>query len=166
MAAFAKIEVAPEPRSDTSKKIAWFLVGILLVMALTQLVGFEKFIPLIETYDLSGGESTAIIVASLIVISEVFALPFLLRMPLSKLMRLLSMICAVIAPLTWLCLTLWGVLSSAPISNLGMFGSYVSIPVGWAAVFMSGAIAVLAAWSVWGLWPFETGSKTSEKIEK
>ena len=87
---FALAEPAGKPKTDNIRMIALLLAVILLVMVLAQLFSFEKFVPLIEKFGFPGGEAMAVLVAGVIVISEVFTLPFLLRMRLSPLMRLFS----------------------------------------------------------------------------
>lgn len=83
---------------------AWFLGLIFLLMALVQLVKFEKFTPFIESVFDGGAAGKAI--AAIIVTTEVFALPFLLRMRLSHLMRIVSMVCGWFAAFIWLWISL------------------------------------------------------------
>ena len=100
--AFTQSILAPQPRTKNSATVALLLAGILVIMAVGQLFSFEKFIPLIESYWLPGGHGTAVVVASLLVTAEVFALPFLLRMRLSTLMRIVSMVAGWLVVAGWL----------------------------------------------------------------
>ncbi len=90
----------PKLKNKHAQLFAWFLGLLFLLMALMQLVKFEKFTPFIETIFDGGGAEKAI--AAIIVTAEVFALPFLLRMRLSPLMRVTSMVCGWFVALLWL----------------------------------------------------------------
>jgi len=144
---------APKPHSETAKRIAWIYAASLVVMAVAQLFAFEDFIPQIRNYFLPGGYGTANLVASLIVVTEIFALPFLLRMPLSPLMRWCSLVCAVVAAFLWVMLSVWAVATDAAITNSALLGTKVTVPTGFIALATSLTLFVLAAWSAWGLWP-------------
>lgn len=152
---FAAAEPAGKPKSDNVPKIARLLAAALLVMALLQLFGFEKFVPLIEGFGLPGGDGTAALVAGLLVVTEVFALPFLLRMRLSPLMRLLSMMCGWLAVVGWLKLVVWVNIVKPETDNLGLLGASVDLPSGWWALFFIIALGILAAWASWGMWPLK-----------
>lgn len=156
---FAKSSNAPKPRTRQSASVALLFAGLILIMALGQLFSFEKFIPLIESYGLPGGEGAAVLVACVIVILEVFSLPFLLRMKLSKLMRMVSMIAGWLVVVVWLKLVLWANIAVNDVDNIGLFGVHVSLPVGWWAVLVVAALGILAAWSAWGLGSFRRTSK-------
>lgn len=156
---FAKLTEAPKPRTQDSRTVALFFAFVLAAMATLQLFSFEKFIPLIESYWLPGGQGTALLVAGLLVVFEVFALPFLLQMKLSKLMRIVSMVCGWLAVSLWFKLALWSNLTTTALTNNGFFGTSVEIPVGWWAVSFMAALGVLAIWSAWGLWPGKRDDK-------
>lgn len=156
---FAIATTAPKPKTKNSQIIALFLAGLLVVMAVGQLFSFEKFIPLIETYLLPGGYGMAVLVASLLVISEVFALPFLLRMKMSLLMRYVSMACGWIVAAVWLKLTLWANVIPTDVQNVGFFGPKVELFVGWWATLFAAALIVLVVWAAWGLGPFGRAKK-------
>lgn len=150
---FATVATAPKPRTESAKIAAWIYAAVLVVMAVGQLFSFEKFIPLIEDYWLPGGHGTATLVAGLIAVCEVVALPFLLRMPLSPLMRWLSLACGIVVAITWTVLGIVAVASDGSMANSGILGTKVAVPFGWAQLVWALMLAVLAAWSVWGLWP-------------
>lgn len=143
---------AEKPRSKLSGNIAWAYAAVLTVMVVAQLFSFEKFIPTIADYGLAGGHGTATLFASLIVISEVFALPFLLRMPLSPLMRWFSLLCGLFLAGLWVGLAIVGA-SVIGLDNSGMLGTKVPIAGGAPQIFVALTLGVLAIWSVSGLWP-------------
>lgn len=153
MSVFAKPTEAREPRSKDAKRIAIFYAILLLIFAVMQLFTFDKFLVLIGEFGLPGEEMTAYLVASLLVVSEVFALPFLLRMPLSPLFRWFSMILSWLAAALWIKLSFWLVLTDSPVETVGFLGTLVYVMPGWWAVLVSVALGILAAWASWGLWP-------------
>ncbi len=143
----------PKPQSEEAPKAALLLAAVFVIFAVAQLFSFEKFIPLLETFGLPGGHGTAVLVACLIVITEVFALPFLLRMPLSPLMRKVSEVCTGLAVTLWAGLALWmNSVAGAP-TSAGFLGASLELPVGWWTISFSLALFVLAGWALWGMSP-------------
>lgn len=149
----AAAELADEPKTDTARGVALLLAAILLIMAVAQLFSFEKFIPLVKEFGLPGGEGIATLIAGVIVTAEVFALPFLLRMRLSPLMRVFSMVCGWVSIALWLLLSVWINVSGTSVTTIGFLGTSVAVPVGWWAVAFMTALGVLSAWTSWGMWP-------------
>lgn len=147
---------APQPRSELAKRLAWVYVAILVVMAVGQLYAFEDFAPLIADYELPLGGG----VAAVIVVLEVFALPFLLRMRLSPLMRLVSLGCSLAAAAVWVKLSLWAILTDHMLANSGLLGTKVAIPAGQVSLLLSSVLLLLAAYCALGLWPIKR-KKTS-----
>lgn len=150
-----KVYITPAlaPKTPRIVPVATLYAVILTVMAVSQLFYFEEFISLIGSFWLPVGRAGEYLLASSIVIVEVFALPFLLRMYLSPLMRVVSMICGWIAPTIWLILCVWIQLQTHALSNIGFLGEVVDIPPGWWSVVFSASLCVLAAWASWGMWP-------------
>ena len=144
---------AKKPKTLESQKVAYMYAFILIIFALSQLFNFNDFLALLESFWLPGGNVTADLLGAIIVVSEVFALPFLLGMQLSPLMRVMSMVLGWLAPIMWLKLSLWLVLTVNAVSNIGFLGTIVQLAPGWWAVFFSIALGILAAWASWGLWP-------------
>lgn len=163
MSIFTKATPAGQVKSSDSQKIAYIYAFVLVIFVICQLFTYDDFIRLIESFWLSGSLQLANFLGCLIVTSELFALPFLLRMDLSPLMRIISMVLGWIAPIIWLVLMLWINLTINAISNVGFFGSLVRLTPGWWAVYLSFAMCILAVWSSWGLWPFKTKSEIKHK---
>lgn len=149
----ASAQNAVQPRSVAARNVAWAYAGVLVVMAVGQLFGFEKFIPLLAEYSLLGNEGGALLAACLIVIAEVFALPFLLRMHLSPFMRWLSLLSGIVAAGAWLLLSVSALVAGDALANGGVLGVKVAIPAGVAQLAWTVGLCGLAGWSVWGLWP-------------
>jgi len=153
MKIFTQATAAKKPKTKESQKIAYMYAAILILFVLTQLFTFDKFLILLESFWIPGGKFVAYMLGSLLVISEVLALPFLLGLKLSSLMRIICMGLGWFVSIVWLGLSLWLVLTVNAVSNIGFFGTIVNLVPGWWAVFISVALGLLAAWASWGLWP-------------
>ncbi|HZJ34602.1 MAG TPA: hypothetical protein VFD55_01130 [Candidatus Angelobacter sp.] len=153
MSIFVKATSAKEPRTREARNIAYMYAAILIVFVLTQLFNFDEFLALLESFWLPGGVPVAYLLGSIIVVSEVLALPFLLRMKVSPLMRIVSMILGWLVSLIWLKLALWLTLTVNAVSNMGFLGTTIRLTPGWWTVLFSVALGILAAWASWGLWP-------------
>lgn len=166
MSFFVQPTPAPAPRTEASKQIAIVYAGFLVLMAVGQLVTFEKFILLVESFWLPGGMPTAYLFAAGIVITEVFAVPFLLRMSLSPAMRVVSMILGWIVPAVWLLVSLWLLLTVNAVTSVGIFGASVPLTPEWWVVWYVVALGVLATWASWGLWPFGRATQKRNTHQK
>jgi len=153
-----KTTPSPKPRTKESSQIAYAYAIILIVIVLCQLFTFDRFLVLLVGFALPGGDVTAHLVGSLIVISEVFALPFLLELNLSPLMRVVSMVFGWITPLVWLIMSLWLIFVANSVTNIGLLGTVIGVVPGWWAVYTSVALGTMAAWASWGLWPGKRSS--------
>lgn len=127
--------------------------GIIGAMAVAQLFTFENFPAVIASMWLPGGETMARVSAAFIVIAEVLALPFLLGMRLSPLFRTVSMVLGWIVVVKWLFFAIWENIMVTSVTNNGMFGATVPLPVGWWNVFFSLGLVILIVWVSWGMWP-------------
>ena len=141
------------PRVKYAPKLAIAYAAIIVVLAVTQLFSFEKFLVIAQSYSMPGGVAFAALLSSLIVIIEVFALPFLLRMRLSKAMRIVSMWCGWLVALVWYLISLWLMFKPVVIDNVGIFGGLVSLRPGWWFVFICVGMGVLTGLISWGMWP-------------
>lgn len=144
---------APKPRSDAIKYFAWAYAAIITVMAVLQLFAFEDFLPLLSAYVLPGGDGMAMVAASLIAIVEVFALPFLLRMTLSPLMRWFSLVCSLAVAGAWLKLSVFAILTNVSLENSGLLGSKIEVATGLPMMAVAVGLLTLALVCVWGMWP-------------
>ncbi len=141
----AKASEPRVPRMQWAIPVTLGYAAILVAMSLLQLFGLEEFMPIIQNYWLPGGASVAAVVGSVIIVMQVFSLPFLLRMPLSRLMRLLSAGLSVAVPLVWLALAVYAQVNGYVLENSGMLGEKIAVPTGLAQLALSG---VLLAWSL------------------
>jgi hypothetical protein len=152
MSFFVKTTPAPEPRTSNSLKVSILYAIILTAAAVIQLFNFEDFISFIQSLNLPFGMGLNYAFLPLMVVAQVFALPYLLRMDLSPAFRYVSLFLSLLAAALWIFLACWVVLSGQPtISERS--GSLVSYLPGAYAIFITLAVGVLAIWSAWGLWP-------------
>lgn len=158
MSVFVKPTEAPRPKTKNARIISLGLAAIFIIMATAQLFSFEKFPDVIKHMWLPF-EGLDQLRATLLVVAEVLALPFLLSMPLSKAMRILSMILGWVAIGVWFMISLWVNLSGDIVTNSGLLGATVPLPTGWWTLLFCLALGVLAVWSAWGMWPFPHASR-------
>src|SRR5690606_29389792 len=104
---FVKAVPAQQPRTKESSQIALLYAVILVIFAVGQLFTFDKFIELVPSFQLPLGEVLQFAVAPLLVMAEVLALPFLLRMTLSPAFRWLSMVCGWLVAGLWTGISTW-----------------------------------------------------------
>ncbi len=159
---------AKKPRTLESQKVSYMFAVILIIFLLSQLYSFDEFLLLVESFWIPGGYVSSQLLASIIVTTELFALPFLLGMSLSPLMRICSMVCCWLAPTIWLLLSIWLNVTTNAVSNIGFLGTTVSLIPGWWTMFFSFALVMLSIWASWGLWPFpiSKGHLSKQKAEK
>jgi hypothetical protein len=155
MSHFVQATPASQPKTKNIQTASLALVAVLVMMAVAQLFTFEKFPAVISGMWLPGGDIFSPLYAALIVSFEVLAVPFLLSMRLSPAMRVFSMVAGWITVAAWFVVALWENMTQDVISNSGLLGASVHLPVGWWSVLFSIALGVLAAWASWGMWPFK-----------
>lgn len=153
MSIFVKTTIAPKPRTKEAKQVSLFYAGVLVVFVVTQLFTFDTFIELIPAFNLPLGPMMTFALAPLLVASELFAIPFLLRMQLSVAFRWLSMMLGWLVAGIWIGITAWVAGTEPAVATIGFLGTLVDLVPGWWAVFISFALGILAIWSSWGLWP-------------
>lgn len=155
MSFFVRATQARVPKTDNAGKVALLLAAILIILAVVQLFSFSKFSAVIDDMWLPGvNGAMPKVLAAFIVTAEVFAVPFLLRMRLSPLMRLASMVLGWLVVAWWLYVLTWQNVTATALANNGLFGATLGLPVGWWSVCFMLGVAVLAGWASWGLWPF------------
>ena len=144
------------PRTKDAPLIGLAYAGIVTVFAVTQLFSFDKMSDLFDSFWLPGGTGFTHFLVAVLVVVEVFSLPFLLRIRVSQAMRVFSMLCGWLVAVIWLYISLWLALSTNALDNIGMLGTIVKLTPGWWSVLVSLGLGVLAAWSSWGMWPLKS----------
>ncbi|MDN5275667.1 MAG: rane protein of unknown function [Candidatus Saccharibacteria bacterium] len=140
MSIFVKAQPAPGPVSRNVQWLALGYAGLLTILALTQLYSFEDDILLFGNA-LPDGFA---FVAPLIVVSEVFALPYLLRLQLSPAMRVLSMGLGWVAALSWIVWPLIFMGTAHPEHNSGLLGvGLIDVPLWWTIIAGAAMLSVI-----------------------
>jgi len=134
------------PRSTRVVAASYVAAGMLIAMLLAQLYGYEGFATVLSTVVSSNDARAHQTLAAFIVIAELMALPYLLRMYVSPLLRKLSACLALIACGFWLL----SALTNAHAQNSGLFSDTISLPGGliaavWCLLLSGTIITVIAA---------------------
>ena len=153
MSIFAKALPAPKEKTANTRHISLLYAAILVVFLVAQLFTFDEFTALILSFNLPFSDKGVLVIAPLLVMAELFALPFLLRMKLSFAFRWLSMLFGWLVPVLWLFISSWVVSTQPGAETVGFLGTVVSVIPGWWAIFVSIALGILASWASWGMWP-------------
>ena len=131
-------------KTKSARILSWIVAGMLLVMLLSQLYGYEAFAALLFDIVPFHDSTQTIIFAAFIVTLELLALPYLLEMRLSKLMRFCSAVSGLLVGLFWLFMSL----TSAHAANSALFSDTIEVPGGiiaavWSLILVSCMISVL-----------------------
>jgi|GEM_PF-2660121 len=97
-------------------------------LALTQMVSFEDFVVALQDYGVTSGGG-AIILGVVLLALEIGSVPFLLRLSLSPLARMLSAVSVVLLPVAWTLLTVAALLGNAHVPNAAYFGHFFELQV-------------------------------------
>ena len=128
-----KPKLASPDRAIKTRVAALIAAGILTVMLVCQLYGYENFASVLMVSLPVMDDAQIQIAAAAIVLVELVALPFLLGMYVSPLMRIVSMTCAVLTSLVWL----FTALTSSHASNTGLLSDTLTVPGGLLAFVVS-----------------------------
>lgn len=134
------------PRSRSTKGFAWLAATMLIIMSLTQLYGFEDQPTILGVLLPFNDQPLATAVAALIVLAQILALPYLLGMYISRLMRLLCALACGFVSLLWLLLAF----TSAHAENSGLFSTTADVgggilPALWSLVLFACFVRVALA---------------------
>ncbi len=123
----------PKPIKPYALVLGRVAAVILVILALVQLFRIDTFLPILDEF-LPGGTGTASFVGLVIILGEVFAVPFALRMKLSPLAHLVSGALLTLAPLWWLLIDIW---TFGLTDNTGQLGQFVAVPGNVAVLFLN-----------------------------
>jgi hypothetical protein len=159
MSFFVLLTDPPRPKTKNIRSVSILLAAVFVIMVVAQLFTYEDFPTALSLVipSLSGG--LMYVAAAGIVIAEVFALPFLLSMRLSRGMRILSMMLGWLVIAKWLAFTILAALEGV---EPALLGATIGLPEGWWAVFVVLSLGILTAWTSWGMWPFERQSSAKK----
>lgn len=101
---------------------------VIVVCMLGQLFRFDNIIATAAKADLPIGQ-LAVVFWTVLQVLQLFALPFLLRIQVSQLMRLVSLVAALLVPIFWAVLAGWQLSVTNP--SIGIFGTEVEVLNVW-----------------------------------
>ena len=127
---FPKAVKPPKLVKPYGPLLGYAAAAILALFAIIHLFRIDTLVPIIDDV-LPGDTGAAATFVVAIVLAEVFALPFLLRMKLSPLAHICSGFLVILAPLMWTLLAMWSY--NAGIST-GQLGEFVHLPSTWLLV--------------------------------
>lgn len=139
------------PTKPTSVSQTWRVVSYALglwvtAMAAAQMVSFEEFVSALRSYQLAG-EGGSIAWAIVLVALEICAVPFLFRLTLSPLARMLSALCAVVLPCVWLGLTFMALMNGRDVVNVGYFGGFLEMQLGMLTLTLAAVWSAVVGFS-------------------
>lgn len=144
-----KFATATKPAPIRSRTILYISYALGLgtaAMAVAQMVSFEEFIEAFRQYKF-GNETLTVAIAIGIITLEVFAVPFLLRLSLSRAARFVSAGFALLLPYAWTALTVHAFVANATVDNAGYFGGFLRLHVGTFALIFDLAWMIVTALS-------------------
>jgi hypothetical protein len=124
------------------------LGAVYLFLAITQLLTFENFADVTAGYGVAGGDTMAALLAGLIPLLEVAALPYLLSMRLSNRAYRVSKFAVIAAPSAWFVVGFYLTMVGKIGINSGLMGATLYTLVSWwfvlfAALFLWAALLVV-----------------------
>ena len=125
-----QIKATPPPKLLDKKlyRLAVVYALVIVVCMLGQLFRFDNIIATAAEADRPIGQ-LAVVFWTVLQVLQLFALPFLLRVRVSRLMRIVSLVAAMIVPVFWAVITGWQLSVANP--NLGIFGTEVEMLNVW-----------------------------------
>ncbi len=138
----------PKKRTLTVHYAACIAAGMVTLMLMLQLFTFESY-PALVAQIVGVSVPMASIVAAKLVALELFALPYLLAMKLSPLLRIVSMVCALMVAVFWF---LAGMLTTG-LENSGIFGASLMLeggaaPICWGVLLLGLVVYVVSSTSL------------------
>ncbi len=127
--------------------LGYIAAGILALFAILHLFRIDTLVPIVGEV-LPGGTGVAGTFIVAVVLAEVFALPFLLRMKLSPLAHIFSGFLVVLAPLMWTLLTIWSYGSEF---STGQLGGFLYVPGAWFVVVLNFIWLSFNFYTLWAL---------------
>ncbi len=137
----------PKLQNPYGAIMGMFAAAVSVIFAVLHLFRIDMLVPIIDEYMIGG-----VVIASLkviaIILAEVFAVPFALRMKLSPLAHRVSGALLVLAPLYWTLITIWNY--GTDIST-GQFSSFYETPSGSMSIILNLTWLIATLATLWAL---------------
>lgn len=136
----------PAKQALITRTLGLLLAFLFAVIAILQLFSFENMPGVIGRFWPGLGSETSLLMAALIVIAEIFALPFLLGMQLSVGMRALSLLLTIGTVVYWSIVAFIGMIRTVTLTGIGIAEPYALFPNGpWFLLMMTG-VTIMLVW--------------------
>lgn len=124
-----------------------YLGALFIVMAVSQLFAFEDYPAIVASYGIPVLSNASSLVAIVIVLTEIIAIPVLIGMKISPLVAKISVVAGWFTLIYWLAIGLWQSTTDEFIANAGLFGAKILLPQGWWLVSFMTALIILHGFS-------------------
>jgi len=148
---FVKSEQPSKPKNQYTEITAYIQAAILVVLSLTQLFFLQDFLDIFTNLEL-GTQSQAYLLSAFIIWAEVFSIPFLLRMKLSRAFRIFCMLLLWVVTIFWIYLALWLPFDAR---DSGLLGGFIKVSSGLPLAAFTVIFGGLSMNNIWGLWPLD-----------
>lgn len=127
--------------------LGYIAASILGAFAIVHLFRIDTLVDIVDQL-LSGGATAAGWFVVVVVLAEVFALPFLLRMKLSPAAHIVSGFNTILAPLMW---TLFAIWSYGSTLSIGQFGELIELSSTWYVIALNFVWLGFNFYTLWAL---------------
>ncbi|HET7630385.1 MAG TPA: S26 family signal peptidase [Candidatus Saccharimonadales bacterium] len=130
VARLPKAEAPVKSKSQLTNYLSYVLAAMLICLSVANLSQIDQLVSTLDR-SLPGGQTFAAWVVVVIVLSQLFAIPYLLRLRLSPLAHAVGGVLSVLAPLVWCLVAIWGLGQE---TSVGLLSGYVDLPASWQLV--------------------------------
>ncbi len=144
---FPKAVHPPKLVKPYAPVLGYIAAGILAVFAIVHLFRIDTLVDIVDKL-LPGGSTAAGWFVVVVVLAEVFALPFLLRTKLSPAAHIASGFMTILAPLMW---TLFAIWSYGSEFSTGQLGEFIDVPSAWFVIVLNFVWLGFNFYTIWAL---------------
>lgn len=127
--------------------LGYITAGIFIVFALVHMFRIDTLVPTVDDI-LPGGSKFASLFVIVVIMAEVFALPFLLRIKLSPLAHICSGFLVILAPLLWTLLSIWAFGAD---TSTGQLGEFIHVSTSWYVIALNFIWLGFSFYTLWTL---------------
>lgn len=125
--------IAPvKSKNNLANYLSYVLAAILVLLSVANLSQIDRLVPALDNA-LPGDQTFAAWTVVVIVLAQLFAIPYLLRLNLSPLAHVTGGTCSVVAPLVWCLVAIWGIGQN---TSVGLLSGYIDLPASWQLIVL------------------------------
>lgn len=144
---FPKPVNPPKLVKPNGAQLGYIVAAISALFAILHLVRVDLLVPALDK-TIPGGSGWAGVIVFLIIMAEVFAIPFAIRLKLSTLAHIMSGFQIIFAPLLWCLVTIWAYGTDV---STAQFTSFVSTPSSIWLIILNLAWLTFGFYALWTL---------------